>query len=323
MKGKEILKGERFIGCSKDHIVMGWWRWWTGSFELLTFGLFFGIVAYLISVKDFRKILEMMSGVLFGVVLEFVNVFVFGGYHYNEDFLVQIGAPPVNIPIVIGIGWGIILYAILEISDRFTMPGGYRILLAALLGLSIDLSMDVIAIRLDEGFWVWHNIVVDNQVSFEGVLGVAWGNYYGWFSVLFIINMLIRIERKKIADDNHILLIGVMLLNPVIATLLLVGSYYLQIPIIQWTGNFAVGTLNTILLALVILVIYMWRRRPAITRKRSWLSLLLFAYMHLYFLVGYFVAGIFREIPWFLLFFLVNFGLTVGILWRTWDFQSR
>jgi len=298
--------------------------WWTGSFELLTFGLFFGIVGYLISVEEWRKIQEIMSGVLFGVVLEFVNIFLFENYFYHVDFLIQIGAPPINIPIVIGVGWGIILYAVLEISDRFTsMPGIFRILFATLLGLAIDLSMDTIAIRLDEGFWIWQDIVIDNRITVDGALGVNWGNYYGWFWVLFIINMLIRIERQKIADDNHLLLIGVTILNPVIATLLLQGSYYLILPIIKWTGNFAVGTLLVIFLALLILVIYLVRRRPAIKRKRSWLALLLFAYMHLYFLVGFFVAGIFQEIPWFLLFFVLNFGMTVGILWRTWDFQGK
>ena len=297
--------------------------WWTGSFELLTFGLFFGIVGYLSSVKEWRKILEILSGVLFGVVLEFINVLVFESYHYHQDFLIQVGTAPLNIPIVIGIGWGIILYATLEISDRFEMPAGFRILFATLLGLSIDLSMDVIAIRLDEGFWVWHSIVVDNQVSVAGVCGVAWGNYYGWFFVLFIINTLVRIERWKIADDNHWALIGVTILNPVIATLLLNGCYYLLLPIINWTGNFAFGTLLTICSGFVILIVYFIWRKPLLTKKRSLFSLLLFGYMHLYFLVAYFVSGIVHEIPWFSLFFLLNFGLTLGILWLTWDFQCE
>ena len=245
-------KGERFIGGLEDHIVMGWW---TGSFELLTFGLFFGIVAYLIYIKEYRKILEMLSGVLFGVVLEFANVFLFGNYHYHVDFLVQIGAPPVNIPIVIGIGWGIILYAVLEITDCFIMPKGFQILLATLLGLSIDLSMDTVAIRLDGGFWIWHNIIIDNQITVDGALGVAWGNYYGWFCVLFIINSLIRLERWKIADNRPLLLVGVTILNPVIATALLIGCYYLLLPMINWTGNFAVGTLLVIGVAFLILII--------------------------------------------------------------------
>ena len=202
------------------------------------------------------------------------------------------------------------------------MPGIFRILFATLLGLAIDLSMDTIAIRLDEGFWIWHNVVIDNKITVDGALGVNWGNYYGWFCVLLVINTLNRIERHKIADDKHLLLIGITILNPVIGTLLLIGCYYLMLPIINWTGNFAAGTLLTIGLAVAILVIYLVRKRPSITRKRSVLSLLLFGYMHLYFLVGYFVVGMIQEIPWFFLFFLVNFGITLWILLRTWDFQG-
>src|SRR6266704_834612 len=54
-----------------------------------------------------------------------------------------------------------------------------------LLALTIDLSMDAIAIRL--GFWTWRQA--------GPWFGVPLGNFYAWFIVVFGFSLLLRLGR--------------------------------------------------------------------------------------------------------------------------------
>ena len=62
----------------------------------------------------------ILGGFLFGVLLEYMEV-VSHSYTYSH-FHVMVGRAPMNVPVCIGAGWGIILYTSRLFTDSLGMP---------------------------------------------------------------------------------------------------------------------------------------------------------------------------------------------------------
>src|ERR1700733_12578520 len=60
----------------------------------------------------------LLGGLLFGLILEYVNVISNMGYTYGK-FVIMFGHSPFDIPLCIGIGWSIIMYTARLFSDSF------------------------------------------------------------------------------------------------------------------------------------------------------------------------------------------------------------
>lgn len=116
---------------------------------------------------------QVVAGVLFGVLLEWATIQQFHAYHYGR-FVIMVAD---EVPLAIGVGWGVIIYAARLFAEATSLPGWARPFLAALLALGIDLSMDVVAIRL--GMWDW-----GQGLAFH-YFGVPWPNFWAWFWVVF------------------------------------------------------------------------------------------------------------------------------------------
>jgi hypothetical protein len=115
------------------------------------------------------------------VLLEYGAIITFHAYVYGQFLIMIFG----SVPLCIGVSWGMIIYTAMETSDRFGLPWYLRPILDALLALTIDLSMDAVAIRL--GFWTW------GQAG--PWFGVPLGNFYAWFIVVLGFSLLLRLGR--------------------------------------------------------------------------------------------------------------------------------
>jgi uncharacterized membrane protein len=121
----------------------------------------------------------LVFGMIYGVLLEYAAIVTFQAYDYGQ-FLFMIAG---TVPLCIGVSWGIILYTAMATSDCFGIVWYLRPIVDALLALTIDLSMDAIAIRL--GFWTWR--------SAGEWFGVPLGNFYAWFIVVAGFSLLLRL----------------------------------------------------------------------------------------------------------------------------------
>ena len=99
--------------------------------------------------RGWSRLLGLVAGMIYGLLLEYGAIVTFRAYVYGHFLIMIFGA----VPLCIGVSWGMIIYTAMETSDRFALPWYLRPILDALLALTIDLSMDAIAIRL--GFWTW------------------------------------------------------------------------------------------------------------------------------------------------------------------------
>lgn len=141
------------------------------AMELMMFGLL-ALCLWHAAKAGPVAVVRLLVGVLFGVLLEILTIWQINAYSYGRFALMVF-----DVPLAIGVGWGVIIYSAQLFSDRTTLPEWARAVLDALLALSIDLAMDVIAIRL--GFWDW-----GTSPTFE-FFGVPFGNFWGWFWVVF------------------------------------------------------------------------------------------------------------------------------------------
>lgn len=114
------------------------------------------------------------TAVAYGVVLEKLVVVGLENYTYPAARFVDV----LGIPIAIGLGWSIVLYAGYDTARRMGLAGVARAAFVALFVLHVDLALDAVAIRIEPvGYWTW--------IHDGAYFGVPIGNFYGWFAVGF------------------------------------------------------------------------------------------------------------------------------------------
>lgn len=263
------------------------------SFEILVYILF--LITLVHAWRRGLSILwQLLAGVLFGLLLEWATIQQLQAYEYGE-FLVMFG----SVPLSIGVAWGMIIYTARLFSDSTNLPEWIRPVLDALLALSIDLSMDTIAIRL--GFWQW-GIPVDQEF-----FGVPYANFWAWFWVVFSFSAGLRLlNRWKHSLAPWIAPLGAIITGVVgvLATNRLIvyasRNYPLYLSIIA----------GVILVALILVLL----QRPRI-KEPPGLSALVPSVFHAYYIIAGFASGIFFRTPILLLISLIMAGLAVWIHW--------
>lgn len=117
-----------------------------------------------------ERLAFLLPAVPYGVLLEQIVILRYERYVYSVDaFLLTVG----DVPVVIGLGWAVILYGGWRVARSFGVRGLAVPAVAALFALHVDLTMDMVAIRVP--YWQW---------TPAGVwFGVPVGNFLGWVSV--------------------------------------------------------------------------------------------------------------------------------------------
>lgn len=147
--------------------------------------LIFGATAYHAWRSGRGRLLELLSAVIFGLLLEEGDILIFGTYFYSDGFLLTID----RVPIAIGLAWAVIIYTCMRLSDTYGLPRRVAPFADALWAIMLDLSFDAIALRL--GLWHW-------RIPLEaGYFGVPAGNFYAWLFVAFSFSALTRQVRLR------------------------------------------------------------------------------------------------------------------------------
>ncbi len=119
----------------------------------------------------FKKAFFFFSFTLaYGFFLEEITVYFSGYYIYNNDAWMQIGHTMLAVPFC----WTAIMYSVITLIERNPVLGSLKLLekgmLAGVLAVSIDISIDAIFVAY--GLWHWK----------EGQwFGVPLANYAAWF----------------------------------------------------------------------------------------------------------------------------------------------
>jgi uncharacterized membrane protein len=153
------------------------------AFEILGIVGFLLIFSRAIYQKNRRTVFELLSAFVFGLLLETAMIYSYHTYYYSDQFLFRI----FDVPVVIGVGWAIIIYSAMLLSDQYELSWKIKPVFDAFTALVLDLSMDAAAIRLD--FWHWQ--IPLNQEWY----GVPFENLFGWIAIVFTFSFIIRFIR--------------------------------------------------------------------------------------------------------------------------------
>jgi hypothetical protein len=184
----------------------------------------------------------------------------------------------------------------------------------ALTALILDLSMDIVAIRL--GFWKW-SISMDQEWY-----GVPFENLIGWIFVVFTFSFLMRFIRTLNWErvGTKILMILSPFISYVFLSLeLIIFSIVVILPyqINNWTAllkfnyvpdlmllyNPQVQLWKLIILVIIITLIIDIVIRTILKQTRTYLyqfdllSFLILSFLHIFFFIGIFISGAYNELP--------------------------
>jgi len=90
-----------------------------------------------------QRLIELLSAVPFGLLLEQGDIKIFGSYAYSQGFFLKLG----SVPVAIALAWAMIITSSIFMSDRLGIPPRLAPFADAVFAILLDLSLDAIAIR--------------------------------------------------------------------------------------------------------------------------------------------------------------------------------
>ena len=181
---------------------------WINTFEVLCYGITALLLADVIHRRSWRELRLFCSAALAGFVLELLAVRVTGIYHYSPDFYISIGFAPYQFPFFGGLMWGGLTVCGLRIARKLNIGKLMTALVTGWLIVSMDILLDVAAIRLDGGFWVWESRAITLDVNHHIFMSVIWVNFLGYlFETPAVVYLALRDwEREDESAGRKILM---------------------------------------------------------------------------------------------------------------------
>ena len=186
---------------------------WINTFEILCYIIVAILFVDILNNKNYKELSILISGCLAGFALGLLAVRFTSIYHYSNDFYLSIGIVPYQFPLFGGLMWGPITVCALRIALKFDFDKLMTALVTGFLIVSMDLLLDVIAIRLDGGFWIWEGRVIDLTINHHTFMSVLWVNFLGYmFEVPAIVYMsLTYFENNQY--KNHLNLLKALIIG--------------------------------------------------------------------------------------------------------------
>ena len=171
---------------------------WINTFEIICYGITVLFLADVCRRKSRGEFWLFISAALAGFVLELLAVKVTDIYHYSPDFYISIGFKPYQFPFFGGLMWGGLTVYALRIAKRLKLPPVWTALIGGWLIVTMDLLLDVAAIRLNGGFWVWDGRAITLDITHHMFMSVIWVNFLGYmFETPAMIYINLRTEEKR------------------------------------------------------------------------------------------------------------------------------
>lgn len=257
-----------------------------GLVEVVMLVLFVLSARFAYQTRGRTGLLELLSAVPFGLLLEQGDIAIFGSYAYNPEFFLRIG----SVPLAIALAWAMIITSSMFMSDRLGIPAHWAPFSDAVFAILLDLSLDAVAIR--QGLWHW-NIPLN-----AGFFGVPAGNYYGWLFVAFGFSLWtrrLRAHRRPLRWRSWLqLLVGI----PAYVTLLLALVPFIILQQLFFGGPTGGFPPFLITLAIFVSITGLCLRHSSAPLPAPWqIPLLPRLLIHAYFIGAGIILQIFVHLP--------------------------
>lgn len=248
------------------------------------------------AVKEGKKsVILLLSGIVYGVLLEWATIQQLDAYEYGR-FYIMID----DVPLMIGVGWGVILYSVLLFSNATTLPWYSRPVLDGVLALNIDLAMDAVAIRF--GMWDW------GLPMNEGFFGVPFENFWAWFWVISGFSLAFRFLERTLKKGSDYSGIGAVVL----------GVIWVMITNFVIVSVVPDSLVNSVILFLFMVVGFFLYRMKSYCKLKDdhYLMMLAPLVFHIFFIVGGLLSGVFVNLTTLLVFSI--FWFILGLEFHLW-----
>lgn len=273
---------------------------WINTFEIMCYIIVSILLVDIIKKENYRELGLLISGAIAGFSLELLAVRFTDIYHYSQDFYISIGFRPYQFPFFGGLMWGGISVCALRIARKFNFEKLRTALVAGFLVVTMDLLLDVVAIRLNGGFWVWDGRPITLDINHHMFMSVIWVNFLGYmFEVPAILYMTLKYWEKD-AFQNKVNLLKSILVG--FAGVLFVGicsgiSLFLNKITDEWFAFLGFIILWLYILFVIIKSLINNRGYLTLSGKKDWTIIIFFGSLYIYCLLALVSLDIVRLKP--------------------------
>ena len=286
---------------------------WIHAFELMCYGIVALLLVDLFRKKDYNSLFTFGSAALVGFTMELLAVAVTDIYYYNPDFYLNLGFEPKQFPVFGGFMWGGLTVYGLRLAQKLNWNRIGTALAAGMFIVTMDILLDVVAIRLDGGFWVWVGKEIQLGIDQHTFMSVIWVNFLGYMIETPTVVLLTLNKRDKIPETdwkNQTIQMFLIALKAIGVTA--VGSLAalgLNALTDDWFACAAFVLLWVVLAMMMVSRCMVLRLKPG---PIDWPMMLFWAAMYGYCLIAICGLGIHIDAPWF---FALGIGLTAATLY--------
>ena len=178
---------------------------WINAFEIICY-IIVGIFLFdVIKKKNWNELYMFISAAIAGFSLELLAVRLTEIYHYSNLYYIMIGVEPYQFPFFGGLMWGAVAVCAYRLAKKFKLSPLMTALLSGFFVVSMDLLLDVAAIRLSGGFWVWDGREINLLLNHHTFMSVIWVNFLGYIfetpSIIYYSEAYWRRKEKSIIKN--------------------------------------------------------------------------------------------------------------------------
>lgn len=150
------------------------------GFEIMCYIIVAILLIDLIKHKDYDSLFTFGSAAIVGYVMELAAVAITDIYYYNPNFYINLGFEPYQFPFFGGLMWGGLTVYGIKLAKKLKFNDILTAFSAGMLIVTMDLLLDVVAIRLDGGFWTWVGNPINLNITQHTFMSVIWVNFVGY-----------------------------------------------------------------------------------------------------------------------------------------------
>lgn len=277
---------------------------WIRGFELMCYVIVAIMLAELIYKKDYNSLFAFGSAALVGFIMELLAVAVTDIYYYNPDFLLNLGAEPKQFPVFGGFMWGALTVYGIKLAQKLQWDKFRTALAAGMFIVTMDVLLDVVAIRLDGGFWVWVGKEIHLGIDQHTFMSVIWVNFLGYMIETPTVVWLTLRKRERVAERDwtnqtiQMFLISLKAIGVTAAgSLIALGLNALMD---DWFACVAFAVLWVIVAFCMVRRCFALRMVPGALRHWGWSMVIFWSAMYGYCLAAMISLAIHTAAPWFL-----------------------
>ena len=276
---------------------------WINSFELMCYIIVAIMLVNLIRTRDYDALFTFGAAALVGFFMELAAVAVTDIYYYNDGFWLSLGKVPKQFPLFGGFMWGGLTVYGIRLAKKLRFNKWMTALAAGFFIVTMDILLDVAAIRLDGGFWVWVGNPINTQITQHTFLSVIWVNFLGYMFETPAVVLLTQLKCKKVKPTEwakQTLGMFLVALGAIAVTAIgSLASLGLNAVTDDWFACIAFSLLWTAVAILIVRQAFKIKLRPVHPKKWDVPMLVFWLAMYGYCLAALGHLGLISALPWF------------------------